>query len=195
MFSPPGGYVSDFRFQAIREYIRGLAEEIFGNRCVAISGILCVYFVPCFWDSGRRCGTCVRSGRSRRTRCRTACAWCSGTHPLRTSCPGCTSGRGSACTWVVDIQSHRKVSWQKLQLCSQIAVKLPTELNRVPARPLRGASVEPPRQRLDALLLLAALLVIAAPLRHGLARVVVSKIPVCQFSKKIFSLSLRSLKV
>ena len=66
-------------------------------------------------------------------------------------------------------------------------VKLSTELNRVPARPLRGASVEPPRQRLDALLLLAALLVIAAPLRHRLAGVVVSKISGWQFSKKILA--------
>ena len=50
-------------------------------------------------------------------------------------------------------------------------------LATLPARPLRRAGVEPPRQRLDALLLGAALLVVAAPPRHGLARAVVGKVP------------------
>ena len=49
-------------------------------------------------------------------------------------------------------------------------------MNLAPARPLRGAGVEPTRQRLEALLLLPALLVVAAAPRHGLARVVVGKL-------------------
>ena len=49
-------------------------------------------------------------------------------------------------------------------------------MNQAPARPLRSASVEPPRKRLDTLLLWAALLVPATPLRHGLARLTVNLI-------------------
>ena len=49
------------------------------------------------------------------------------------------------------------------------------QLNLAPARPFGGAGVEPPRQRLEALLLRPALPVVAAAPRHRLARVVVGE--------------------